>query len=152
VKTAAPPPLARLTAIAYRTLIEDLHARLREQGWRDVRPNYGFVLLEARQRSVGVTDVARLMGVTKQAASKIVSGMMRAGYLRDVDDEDARAHRVTISPRGRRLLAAVEDIYGELEREWAAVIGAARVEALRRDIAKVLVARHGELPSVRPPV
>ena len=42
------PPLARLFAIAYRLLIDGLHDRLQAQGWTDVRPAYGFVLLAAR--------------------------------------------------------------------------------------------------------
>src|SRR5262249_35093910 len=124
--------------MVYRTLIDDLHARLRGRGWRDVRPSYGFVLLEARSRALGVTDIARLMGITKQAASKLVGSMASAGYLRDVGVEDARARRVALSARGRRLLSAVEEIYGELEAGWAKVIGAARVEALRKDLVEVL--------------
>lgn len=143
-------PIARLTAIAFRTLIDDLHLRLRERGFRDVRPSYGFVLLEARNRPLGVVEVARLMGVTKQAASKLVDSMVDANYLRDVEADDARARLVALSPRGRRLLSAVEEIYRELEAEWAQTIGRARVEALRDDLVRVLEARHGGLPSVRP--
>ena len=104
-----------------------------------------------RRGPMGVTDVARLMGVTKQAASKLVRGMSKAGYLRDVAAQDGRARAVSISPRGRKLLDAVEEIYVALEKEWADTIGESRLEALRRDIAQVLVARHGHLPSVRPP-
>jgi DNA-binding MarR family transcriptional regulator len=143
-------PIARLTAMAFRTLIDDLHTRLAASGWRDVRPAYGFVLLEARKRSLGVTDVARLMGVTKQAASKLVTAMELAGYLRQVEVEDARAREVALSTRGRKLLEQVEEIYRELEGEWAEVIGRARVEALREDLTRVLIARHGSLPAVRP--
>ncbi|WP_347260510.1 MarR family transcriptional regulator [Rudaea sp.] len=133
-------------------MVDDLHLRLRERGFRDVRPSYGFVLLEARSHPLGVVDVARLMGVTKQAASKLVDSMVGANYLRDVDADDARARLVTLSPRGRRLLSAVEEIYRELEAEWAQAIGSARVEALRDDLVRVLEARHGGLPSVRPAV
>lgn len=148
--TAGEVPIARLTAMVFRTLIDDLHARLCERGWRDMRPSYGFVLLEARKRSLGVTDVARLMGITKQAASKLVTSMETAGYLRQVEVDDGRARQVALSPRGRRLLDQVEDIYRELESEWAEVIGQKRVEALRKDLTEVLVARHGSLPTVRP--
>lgn len=137
--------------MVYRTLIDDLHERLRARGWRDVRMNYGFVLLESRGRALGVTDIARLMGVTKQAASKLVSSMVKAGYLQEVEADDARARQVTLSPRGQRLLGAVEEIYRELEGDWAKVIGGDRVEALREDMVAVLIARHGALPSVRPP-
>jgi DNA-binding MarR family transcriptional regulator len=143
-------PIARLSAMVYRTLIDDMHDRLVARGYHNVRPSFGFVLLEARNRSLGVTDVARLMGVTKQAASKLVSSMQRAGYLRGADAEDLRARQVEISERGRRLLGEVGSIYRELEAEWGEVIGHARVEALRKDLTAVLIARHGALPTVRP--
>lgn len=143
-------PLARLSAMVYRTLIDDLHERLHARGFRNVRPSFGFVLLEARNRSLGVTDVARLMGVSKQAASKLVSSMQRAGYLRGAEADDARARQVEISERGRRLLSEVEAIYAELEAEWAEVIGRSRLEAIRQDLSAVLIARHGALPTVRP--
>ena len=43
------PPLARLFAIAYRSLVDGLHEELRARGWDDVRPAYGFALLAAAQ-------------------------------------------------------------------------------------------------------
>ena len=143
-------PLARLSAMVFRTLMDDLHERLGPRGFRDVGMSFGFVLLEVRHRTLTVTEVARLMGISKQAASKLVSSMQQCGYLLATADADRRARRVEISQRGRRLLAAVEDIYRELEAEWAAAIGVKRVEAIRDDLTAVLIARHGSLPSVRP--
>lgn len=145
------PPLARLFAMAYRALIEDLHDRLRARGWTDVRPAYGFVLLAARDESTTATDLAALMGTTKQAASKLVDAMAAAGYVRRGTGDDQRQRPVALTPRGRQLLGVVESIYAELEQEWADVIGVAGVERVRRDVARVLRAQHaGELPPVRP--
>jgi DNA-binding MarR family transcriptional regulator len=144
------PALARLFAIAYRSLVDDLHTRLRERGFDDVRPAYGFVLLAARDGTT-VTEVAALMGVTKQAASKMVDAMAGAGYVRRAaDDGDARRRRVELNARGRRLLATVEAIYAELEADWANVIGRERVERLRADLVAVLATPDGTLPPVRP--
>ena len=51
----------------------------------------------------------------------------------------------------RGVLKTVEAIYRELEAEWAAVIGARRVEALRADLIHVQEGLHGgALPPVRP--
>ncbi|MEZ4451930.1 MAG: MarR family transcriptional regulator [Nannocystaceae bacterium] len=152
MSTASDPPLARLFAMAYRTLIDDLHAALRRRGWADVRPAFGFVLLAARDQPTTVTGLASLMGTTKQAASKLVDTMVAAGYVERVDhDADGRQRPVALTSRGQALLATVESIYGELEQGWADVLGAARVERLRRDLVRVLLDRHGgELPPVRP--
>lgn len=147
-----PVPLARLFAMAFRDLVDGLHERLAERGWDDVRPSYGFVLLAARETPTTATDLAHLLGVSKQAASKLVDGMVAAGYVRRGDGgPDARHRPVGLTGRGRALLAAVEQVHAELEQEWAAVVGPAGVERVRQDVTSVLLARHdGRLPPVRP--
>jgi DNA-binding MarR family transcriptional regulator len=143
--------LARLFAIAFRQLIDGLHERLAAQGWTDVRPSFGFVLLAARDEPTTATALAALLGTTKQAASKLVDTMEAAGYVaRSVGDEDARQRLVHLTRRGRDLLAAVEAIYDDLEAEWADVIGSRRVAAIRRDLTEVLSDPDGVLPAVRP--
>jgi DNA-binding MarR family transcriptional regulator len=145
-------PLARLFAIAYRVLIDGLHDRLRDQGWTGVRPAYGFVLLAARDQPTSVTEVAALMGITKQAASKLVNAMVSDGYLQRTGDCDDRRQRPAIlSARGEELLSAVERIYAELEDGWAGIIGAAQVRSMRTDLIRVLSdPADGQLPPVRP--
>ena len=147
-------PLARLFAIAYRDLVDGLHERLVERGWGDVRPAFGFALLAARDEPTTVTELAALMGTTKQAASKLALTMIDAGYLvRGAGSEDAREHPLRLSSRGNKLLADVEDIYEDLEGEWARVIGAPALERLRRDLQTAVAASHGgRLPAVRPPL
>lgn len=146
-------PLARLFAIGYRVLVDGLHARLVERGWTDVRVNYGFVLLSARDGGLRGADVAALLGVSKQAASKLVDGLQDAGYvIRQPHGRDERAKLIRLTDRGHALLAAVEEIYAELESEWAPLIGTDRVESLRADLTTVLERSHGgRLPVITPP-
>jgi DNA-binding MarR family transcriptional regulator len=149
---SAGPPLARLLAIAYRSLVDGLHERLRERGWVDVRPTFGFVLLAARAAPTTSREVAVLMGITKQAASKLLDAMEDAGFVRrGIDNADGRRRPVTLTPRGTKLLQQVEEIYATLEEEWAQIIGERNVERLRRDLTKVLSGPDGQLPPVRPP-
>jgi DNA-binding MarR family transcriptional regulator len=145
-------PLARLFAMAYRQLVEGLHERLAERGWTDVRPAYGYVLLAARESPITATELATLMGMTKQAASKLAAGMVSAGYLTEAPvHEDGRARPLRLTARGRKLLDAVELIYAELESDWAGAIGAKPLERLRRDLTRAVIATHdGRLPAVRP--
>lgn len=145
-------PLARLLAMAYRHLVVALHERLAARGWRDVRPQYGYVLLACRDRPTTSGELASLLGVSKQAASKLADGMVEADLLRRrTSSSDSRAKPLTLTARGRRLLAAVERIYVELEREWAEVVGADRFEAVRGGLVEVLMTAYGgTLPPVRP--
>jgi DNA-binding MarR family transcriptional regulator len=147
-----PVPLARLLAMAYRQLIDGLHSRLPAAGFKDVRPSYGFVLLAVRDRPTTIVDLATLLGVTKQAASKLVGAMDDAGYVRrSTDANDARAKNIALAPRGVKLLKAVEGIYSELESDWAATIGERAVARMRGDLSTVLLVAHeGRLPDIRP--
>lgn len=145
-------PLARLLAMAFRNLVDNLHHRLVERGWDDVRPAFGFALLAARETSTTITELATLMGTTKQAASKLAATMIDAGYLAvGTASDDGRQRPLHLSSRGSALLADVEDIYRELESEWVEVIGASSMKTLRRSLHKAVVASHGgQLPAVRP--
>ena len=147
------PPLARLFAIAYRQLIGGLHDRLQAQGWTDVRPAFGFVLLAARDQPTSVTELAALMGMTKQAASKLVDAMATGGYIaRGADAQDGRQRPISLTGRGEDLLSTVEQIYAELEDHWAKVIGTSHVNRMRGDLMRVLSdPTDGQLPPVRPP-
>lgn len=144
-------PLARLFAMAYRLLVDGLHEQLAERGWSDVRQAYGFVLLALRDGPALLRDLPAALGTSKQAVSKLVDAMVAAGYVdRATDPGDARAKRVQLSRRGRELLAAVEEIYRELESGWAEVLGEARLAELRDGLVTVLRAGHGgALPAVR---
>ena len=145
-------PLARLLLMAGRTLVDDLHVRLREEGWEGIRPAYGFVLVALRDRSLGTTALADELGVTKQAASKLLDAMVANGLVdRDLDPEDARVRVLSLTPRGRHLLSDVERIYVDLEAGWARIIGERSLRQTARRLSDVLLAVHGgTLPPVRP--
>ncbi len=145
-------PLARLMAMAYRLLVDSLHEELAERGWQDVRPQYGYVLLACRERPTTSGEIAALLGVSKQAAGKLIDAMVDSGLLlRRSSAEDARAKPLVLSARGRRLLLTVEEVYTGIEEAWAAVIGRQRLEALRSDLVRVLRSGNdGSLPAVRP--
>ena len=137
--------------MAYRLLVDDLHVRLAERGWTDVRPAFGFLLLALRGGPASLRDLPGVLGTSKQAVSKLVDAMVAAGYVdRAADPGDGRAKRVQLSDRGRALLAEVEAIWAELESGWARTLGDARLAALRGDLETVLrEASGGSLPAVR---
>jgi DNA-binding MarR family transcriptional regulator len=145
-------PLARLLAMAFRLMIDDLHARLRLRGWSDVRPAYGFVLLALREKPLSGKDVATLMGTTKQAASQLVEAMESDGYVtRAASSRDGRVRELVLADRGRELLSAVEEIYTEIEGEWASQAGSDGLESTRRALLSVVrSAPDSGLPAVRP--
>jgi DNA-binding MarR family transcriptional regulator len=145
-------PLARLLAMAFRLMIDTLHERLQERGWSDVRPAYGFVLLALRDQAITGKDVAALMGTTKQAASQLVDAMESAGFVaRVASPRDGRVRDLVLADRGRALLQAVEEVYAEIEGEWALLAGADDLVSARRALSAVVAAADDTAqPAVRP--
>jgi DNA-binding MarR family transcriptional regulator len=138
--------------MAFRQMIDDLHVALRDRGWDDVRESYGFVLLAIRDEETTTTELATLLGVSKQAVSKLLDAMEQSGYVeRRADVDDGRVKSVTLAARGRELLVVVEQIYADLEQRWADVLGETALGQTRSRIERVVRERNdGSLPQLRP--
>ncbi|WP_203850114.1 MarR family winged helix-turn-helix transcriptional regulator, partial [Dactylosporangium siamense] len=150
-----PVPLARLFAMAGRYLVERLHQRLADRGWPDIPPATGYVLLAARTGPTTGGEIAQLMRTSKQAASKLLEAMERRGFVErgaaGADGADGRMKSVVLTDQGRELLTAVEDIYVELESDWAALMGRDTLELIRTSLTGALIdAYGGALPAIGP--
>jgi DNA-binding MarR family transcriptional regulator len=145
-------PLARLFVMGAGQLLNRLHEHLEARGWRGMRPAFGYILGAVREEPMTVSDIAAFLGVSKQAASKIVTTMVDAGYVSAAaHPTDSRAKLVAITPRGHALLTDAEEIYRDLEGEWAALVGRSGIESIRADLTTILRATNdGQLPPVRP--
>ena len=138
--------------MALTAVVDELHERLADAGWPRVRPMWGFVLLAVRDRPRNIGEVGALLGVTKQAAAKVVGSLVDEGLVeRHEDPADRRAAVLKLTPDGRRFLADAEAAYQAIEAGWAEVAGRRDVDALRRAVSTVLRARYGpQEPPVRP--
>jgi DNA-binding MarR family transcriptional regulator len=149
---AGDQPLGRLLAMALAAVIDELHERLAAPGWPRVRPMWGFVLLALRDRPRNIGEVGELLGVTKQAAAKVVASLVDEGLVeRREDPGDRRAAVLGLTPDGDRFLADAEAAYQAIEDGWAQVAGRRDVAALRRAVSVVLRSRYGpQEPPLRP--
>lgn len=149
---AGDQPLGRLLAMALSAVIDELHERLAAAGWPRVRPMWGFVLLALRDRPRNIGEVGELLGVSKQAAAKVVASLVDEGLVqRREDPGDRRAAVLALSADGRRFLADAEAAYQAIEAGWAQVAGRRDVAALRRAVSTVLRDRYGpQDPPLRP--
>ena len=93
-----------------------------------------------------------LLGVSKQAAGKVVDGLTEAGLVqRSPNAADRRAAVIRLTKRGSRFLADVETIYTEIESRWEDAIGKGRLADLRTGLASALNVCYGtERPPLRP--
>jgi DNA-binding MarR family transcriptional regulator len=143
------PDLAIILTSANRCLSDRLGAAVREVGAHDVRPAFGYVIraVDAEEPTVG--QLAELLGVTRQAASKLADEMVQRGYLlRAADPSDRRRTRLRLSAKGRRVRVRAAQESAAIEAELRAVAGDRAVDGLRKALL-TFVEREGALDEVR---
>lgn len=115
---------------------EALLARLAQQGWPSLTPTRSRAFLALSRGPVLVSELARELDISRQAAHKLLDGLQQDGLIsRRVDDHDRRAQQVTLTARGRELARDAGRILPDLERELARRIGTRSVLALREALA-----------------
>ncbi|GII56178.1 MarR family transcriptional regulator [Planotetraspora thailandica] len=140
-----------LIAMAYRAMTDELHARLDAQGREPLRPAHGYTFrfLLGHDDAMSV-DLAEHLGVTKQAASKIVAELEGWGYVeRRPHPHDGRARVVGLTAKGLAYVEEADRMWGEAEDRWAAIIGEERLDRLHDDLLGYVEAA-GDRAALRP--
>jgi DNA-binding MarR family transcriptional regulator len=123
-----------------RLLDERALARINKQGPKvSLRRAHTGVLPHVDQQGTRLTELARRLGVTKQAAGQLVSDLEELKVLERVDDpQDGRAKLVRFTRFGLESihhgLSVLRGIEGELEQ----VLGKTRMRQLHEALAMVV--------------
>ncbi|WP_420711782.1 MarR family winged helix-turn-helix transcriptional regulator [Streptomyces sp. NRRL F-5123] len=130
--------LPLLLLAGFRTLIDEVHAELAAQGHPDLRPAHAFALQAVGPDGAGASDIARTLGISKQAAGKTVDKLVALGYAaREDDPADARRRLVRISPAGYDVLARSAAVFERLRADWASTLGEDAVRAMEDGLRAV---------------
>lgn len=133
---AGSPGLALSLLRAAEWFDEALRQRLEALGWPRLTHSQSQMFAALGPDGASVAELARRVGVTRQSMHHAVSALVTAGILRTSEDHrDARAHVVTLTPRGRRLVVTARTELDAIEDELALRIGAAAVDGLRTAVA-----------------
>lgn len=126
--------VARMLREYNRRLVDALHAR----GFTDFTPAFPQIMSNLDTEGSRIGAIAFRAGITRQAAGQLVAEIERCGYVeRRPEPADARATLVVFTPRGRKMLANVFEILGELDAEFAELLGARAYDKLRDDLYAV---------------
>lgn len=130
--------LPLLLLAGFESINDEANRRLAEQGHPGVRAAYGFAM-QAVGRGSTISDVGRVLGISKQAATKTVNRLVQLGYLRiAADPADARRKIVTPTDRGTDLLDRSAVIFDQIADVWADSIGRRRLEQLTDDLDRMV--------------
>jgi DNA-binding MarR family transcriptional regulator len=131
-------PLPALLDHVKEMAVAELHDRLVEEGFPEVRPGHGCVFRFIEPDGSRLTDIAERAGLTKQAVGEVVSDLETLGHVeRRSCPDDGRAKIIHLTDRGRAQVAAAERIFADIEARWAAEVGERRMQALRATLSEL---------------
>jgi DNA-binding MarR family transcriptional regulator len=127
------PPLIDLSLRAYRWFEDGMRSGLAAAGWPDITRSQALVFAHLDSGGTRSSELARRVGVTRQAIHQTVAELVALGFVELAPDPASRrAKLVVLTPRGRRIVVAARGIFRELEDALARRIGRRSVNDLRR--------------------
>ena len=122
-----------------RVVADRLGGAVERAGIDDMRSSFGFVIRALATHDRTLTELADLLGVTKQAAIKVVDEMEQRGFLeRRSDPADRRAKIIRLTDKAHRVRRAALSESRRMERELRADLGDADVATMRRVLLRML--------------
>ena len=112
-------------------LDEGLQARLHDHGWPDVNRPQSMVMTNIVSGVVRPSDIARNLGVSRQAIHSTINQMVKLGIVRlDVDPDDRRHMIVSLTDLGARMRKDAQRSMDALTAQIADRLGQDRFDAL----------------------
>ena len=132
-------PLGALLDHVKEMAVAELHARLAEEGFPEIRPGHGRVFRFIEPDGSRLTDLAERSGLTKQAMGELVSDLEQLGHVERCScPDDGRAKIIHLTDRGREAVAAAERVFADIESRWAEAVGDRRMAGLRSTLVALL--------------
>lgn len=139
-----------LLALTREHWVRQMTEQLAAAGFEDYRRSDAAVvrMLARRPRSVG--ELGQTLGITRQAARKLVSALERRGYATTARDErDARRLNILLSARGQSFAAAIVDATELLNRALAERVNADQLLAADTVLRATLPDQHARNRAAR---
>jgi len=109
-----------MLALARQSWVHRMSAELEKRGFAGYRLTDAATLRRLRAGTASVGQLARPLGVTRQAARKVVRGLEERGYAAtQADPGDARKLNVTLTSAGCAYADAIIEVIDQLN--WAVV-------------------------------
>jgi DNA-binding MarR family transcriptional regulator len=131
-KTAA-PLIGALLRLPHEIVVARMLETINTSGF-DITHTELAVFLYPGPEGRRPIDLARQCNMTRQAMNYVLAGLENRGYIRRQDGSSATARVVHMTDRGRALIAQIRKSVVEIEKEWAAHLGAQRFMALRETL------------------
>jgi DNA-binding MarR family transcriptional regulator len=144
--------LTFILGLAFQTVVTEFVANLDAAGYTELRPAHGLVFQALQRRPMTSTELATVLGVTKQAAGQMIIDLEAKGYLRREDHpEGGRRRLIMLTPKAAEHMRVAGQLLHELEVRAAGELGDPELRSLRHGLVRLIRSLGpGELPPLRP--
>lgn len=130
-------PLGQALIQAHQWLSTSLLNLMHERGHRELTSAHLTFFNSLNCGMTHASDVARRMGITRQAVYKVTRELQRLGILDLVDDpEDGRQKIISMTKRGEQIALDARECLERVEAQLADQIGRRNLEVVRDALAK----------------
>lgn len=141
MKDLTPLPMGQLLLLAFRWFDDSLLSTLKENGWPELSHSQSLVMAHLLRDPIRISELARRIGVSRQACQKSVRELERVGLVVTcVDPSNASAKLVALTESGKSNIEAAVNAFAEIETALSERIGQSAVSRMR----KALQADWGE--------
>jgi DNA-binding MarR family transcriptional regulator len=144
MKDAAPRAtranLGFLLAKALQRWNELLYLRFCAEGYPEVTPSYGSILLPLfEEDALRMGELARRARLSKQTMTTLIRAMEAKGLVRrEVDPQDRRASRICLTERALAFREVAEAVLEDLDRACRSALGPREATRLRRLLRRLM--------------
>jgi DNA-binding MarR family transcriptional regulator len=117
--------------------------RVATAGFKGVRESHGYLIQHLIESERSITDLAKRMDVTQQAASKVVAELIGLGILEAAPAKDRRAKRIRLSQRGWNCVRLGRRARALIDRRLVNAAGAKNYEIAKSILVTYLQALGG---------
>jgi DNA-binding MarR family transcriptional regulator len=112
-------------------------------GFAGLRESHGYVIQHLVESGRSISELARRMEVTQQAASKAVAELQRLEVVEVLEGESRREKRVQLSAHGWRAVRQGRAARRRIEQKLKRVVGCADYDMARAILLRCLAALGG---------
>ncbi|MDR6196430.1 MarR family winged helix-turn-helix transcriptional regulator [Siphonobacter sp. SORGH_AS_0500] len=124
--------MGRLLSRAFRIVVDVSSQKLAESGHESYRLGHLVLMVHIDLDGSTINELAAVLGITKQAVSKIVKELQEQGYVEtEKHPDDARSVLVKITNKGARFTLEWQSCTKVVDRKFEEILGAERLEILK---------------------
>lgn len=129
------PYIGAMFRVVWQWVRDELNTGVLEAGYDDLTTAHIGLWRYPGLDGLRPSQLAHLVGITRQSVNDLLSHLERQGYLRRMPDpDDGRARVIRLTSKGRRLEERIYAEAGAAQQRIAEILGAQRFSQLHQSL------------------